>query len=93
MTDSISTRLTTFATMAAAALTLTLAPAAQADTGLTRQQVQAELAEAQRTGTLVDYETGRPLKDIFPGAYAKAVPAAAASNRATAASLDRKSVV
>ncbi len=48
----------------------TLAGAAHADAGLSRAQVKAELAQAQRSGDLVDYETGRKLNDLFPGAYA-----------------------
>lgn len=48
----------------------TLASTAHAEGGLSRAQVRAELAQAQRTGDLVDYETGRKLHELFPGAYA-----------------------
>ncbi|RZL11056.1 MAG: DUF4148 domain-containing protein [Rubrivivax sp.] len=48
----------------------TLAGAAHADVGLSRAQVKAELAQAQRSGDLIDYETGRKLNELFPGAYA-----------------------
>jgi hypothetical protein len=47
-----------------------LAGAAHADVGLSRAQVRAELAQAQRSGDLVDYETGRKFNELFPGAYA-----------------------
>lgn len=48
----------------------TLAGAAHADVGLSRAQVKAELAQAQRSGDLIDYETGRKFNELFPGAYA-----------------------
>jgi len=51
--------------------------AGTADTSapLTRAQVQAELAQAQRSGDIVvDYETGRKANEVFPDRYpAKAV--------------------
>ncbi len=58
-------------TLAVSLLTaaMALSSAAQADTGLTREQVKAELAQAQRTGDLVDYETGLKQNQLFPGAY------------------------
>ncbi len=42
---------------------------AHADTTVTRAQVLAEAAEAARTGDVLDYETGRKLNELFPGAY------------------------
>ena len=59
------------------AITLSLATLAAgqafaADNGanITREQVRAELAQAQRNGTLVvDFETGRTLQQINPGLY------------------------
>ena len=51
--------------------------AAAADTaapGLSRAQVLAELADAQRSGDIVDAKTGKKLNELNPGAYpAKAV--------------------
>lgn len=61
------------APIAALVIASTLALSAQADTGLTRAQVKAELAEAQRTGNVPDYETGRMLNELFPGAYPQVV--------------------
>lgn len=57
--------------IATIALTLSLAVSgiAQAETGLTREQVKAELAQAQRAGELVDYETGLKQNQLFPSAY------------------------
>lgn len=37
--------------------------------GLSRTQVLAELADAQRTGDIVDVKTGKKLNEINPGAY------------------------
>lgn len=48
---------------------VTFSGAAHADTGLTRDQVKAELAQAQRNGDLIDYETGQKLNQLFPSAY------------------------
>ncbi len=42
--------------------------------GLSREQVLAELADAQRTGDIVDAKTGMKLNELNPSAYpAKAV--------------------
>lgn len=60
---------------------MALSSAARADTGLTREQVKADLAQAQRTGDLVDYETGLKQNQLFPGAY----PATTATATSTAA--------
>jgi Domain of unknown function (DUF4148) len=49
-----------------------LAGAAHAD-ALTRNQVQAEALEAARTGDVFDYEMGKKLKELYPGAYPEAV--------------------
>jgi 2,3-bisphosphoglycerate-independent phosphoglycerate mutase len=54
-----------------------MAFAADASTPKTRDQVRAELAEAQRNGTLIaDGQTGATLRDLNPGLYA-AMPASA----------------
>lgn len=60
------------ASVSALALTLSLSSLmAQADTGLTREQVKAELAEAQRTGDIREVLTGKKLNEIFPSAFPK----------------------
>jgi hypothetical protein len=41
--------------------------------GKTREQVKAELAEAQRTGDIVWGETGQKLNEIYPDRYPKKV--------------------
>lgn len=63
------------AVLAATLIASTLSFHVQAETGLTRAQVKAELAEAQRTGNLPDYETGRMLNELFPSAYPQVVRA------------------
>lgn len=69
-------RIASIAAATLIALSASLTGVAHADTGLTRAQVKAELAEAQRTGNLPDYETGRMLNELFPSAYpAKVQPA------------------
>lgn len=45
-------------------------PALAADTGLTRAEVQAELAEAVRTGNVLATYTGRSVNETFPQAFA-----------------------
>ena len=75
----------------ALAITALLAGHAQAaDVGKTREQVRAELAEAQRTGDIVagkdmgtdEYASGagRKLNELFPAAY-PAKPAVAGKTR------------
>lgn len=60
------------ASISALALTLSVSSlVAHADTGLTRAQVLAELAEAQRTGDIPEVLTGKKLNEIFPSAYPK----------------------
>jgi Domain of unknown function (DUF4148) len=44
-------------------------PAKQVQSTLTREQVKAELAEAQRTGDMVVGESGRKLNEISPDRY------------------------
>ena len=60
-----------------AALTAGQAMAADVSAPLTRDQVKAELAEAQRTGNiLADGQSGMKMNELFPGSYpAKAVTA------------------
>lgn len=45
------------------------AMAAEPAAGLTRAQVLAELAEAQRTGAIMEGETGMPLNALYPQQY------------------------
>jgi predicted RNase H-like HicB family nuclease len=63
--------------IAFATLTAGQAMAADASAPLTRDQVKAELAQAQRTGDiLADGQTGMKMNELFPGSYpAKAVTA------------------
>ena len=53
-------------------LSLTAAVAGQAiaaDSGLTREQVRADLAEAQRTGSIIDNVSGLPHSALNPQLY------------------------
>lgn len=63
----------TRARISALALALTSVFAAQAmaatEGPMTREQVQAELAEAVRTGNVFVNETGERLRDIYPNNY------------------------
>jgi hypothetical protein len=53
-----------------ATLGSTHAFAADASTAqFTKQQVLAELIEAQRTGDITDGRTGKKLNELFPGSY------------------------
>jgi hypothetical protein len=55
--------------------------AADASVGKTREQVRAELIQAQRNGDLIaDGETGARYKDLFPAQYAQ--PVAVSKSRA-----------
>jgi hypothetical protein len=57
--------------------------AADASTSKTRDQVRAELAEAQRNGTLIaDGQTSATFRDLSPGRYAT-MPAISMTTRAT----------
>lgn len=70
----------TAVTLAVAALSTGHALAADVSGPKSRDQVRAELAEAQRTGhILADGETGQMLKDLYPHRY----PAAAATQAHT----------
>ena len=63
-------RSTVFAAVALTVATLAAAPAWAQDAGKTREQVKAELAEAQRTGDFIaDFETGRKAYEIWPDQY------------------------
>lgn len=62
-------RIATIAAATLIAVSASLTGVAHADTGLTRAQVKAELAEAQRTGNIRDAETGLLLNQLFPSAY------------------------
>ena len=70
------TTTTRIASLAALTLLLALSSVAHADTGLTREQVKAELVQAQRNGDLIDYETGLKQNQLFPSAYPAATAAA-----------------
>jgi hypothetical protein len=74
---------TTFALLAlAATLTVGTAQAQSAQTGKTREEVRAELAEATRTGNIMaNGESGLTLRELFPQRYA-AVAAAPGLTRA-----------
>lgn len=63
------------AALSLVAASLGLASIAHADTGLTREQVKAELAQAQRNGDIIDPELGVKLNELFPSAYPAAVKA------------------
>lgn len=57
--------------------------AADASSPKTRDQVRAELAEAQRNGTLIaDGQTGATLRDLNPGLYAAMPVSASMKTRA-----------
>ncbi len=66
--------LTLSGTISAAAIAF--AGAAHADNTLTREQVKAELREAQRNGDLIDYETGKKPNEVNPSAYPRQVKVA-----------------
>jgi Domain of unknown function (DUF4148) len=66
--------LTLSGTISAAAISF--AGAAHADNTLTREQVKAELREAQRNGDLLDYETGKKPNEVNPSAYPRQVKVA-----------------
>lgn len=58
-------------TLAIATLSAGHALAADPATAKTREQVRAELLEAQRTGNIVaNAETGELLNQVYPGRYA-----------------------
>ena len=79
----MSTSRTTFALLAlAATLTVGTAQAQTAQTGKTREEVRAELAEATRTGNIMaNGESGLTLRELFPQRYA-AVATASGLTRA-----------
>jgi hypothetical protein len=54
-------------TLTLAALAGGNAMAADASTALTRDQVSADWAQAQRTGDIVHGETGAKLNELLPG--------------------------
>ncbi|TBO32971.1 DUF4148 domain-containing protein [Aquabacterium lacunae] len=58
------------------AAAIAFAGAAHADNGLTREQVKAELRDAQRNGDLIDYETGKKPNEVNPSAYPRQVKVA-----------------
>ena len=61
-------------TVSAAAIAF--AGAAHADNTLTREQVKAELREAQRNGDIIDIETGKKPNEVNPSAYPRQVKVA-----------------
>ncbi len=54
--------------------------ATQASGGKSREEVQAELAEAVRTGDILDNVTGQMLKDAYPERYSNQATAQAKAN-------------
>jgi hypothetical protein len=63
------------------AAAIVFAGAAHADNGLTREQVKAELRDAQRNGDIVDFETGKKPNEVNASAFprqVKVAPVAAA---------------
>ena len=76
--------------LAAAALTAGHAVAADPSAPKTREQVRAELAEAQRTGNfVVDGETGLLARQMFPGQYPQTAVAQGAERDEAVASRER----
>lgn len=77
--------MTTSRIAALSVLSLALAASfgVQADT-LTRAQVKAELAEAQRTGNLPDHELGTTLNQFFPRAFPAQVQAPVVQRQSSA---------
>jgi hypothetical protein len=68
--------------LAIATASMGAAFAADASAPKTRDQVRAELAEAQRNGTLVaDGQTGATFRDLYPSRY-MAMPATSLKTRA-----------
>lgn len=65
--------------------------AAHADTGLTREQVRAELAAAEKSGDISFGQGGQTLREMWPQRYAKAqtVKAAPATPASASAKPDR----
>ena len=60
----------TFSAIALAIAAATSGAAFAADSGLTREQVRAELIQAQQNGDIVgNGETGETLREMFPGRY------------------------
>ena len=62
------------ATIALVLATLGTSSAFAADnsvSGLTRDQVLAELVDAQRTGNVIDSHTGKKLNELLPASYTK----------------------
>jgi Domain of unknown function (DUF4148) len=77
------------ATIVAAAFSTvftSLAFAGEASPGLTREQVQAELGEAIRTGHVFDAATNQLAKDAYPALYTQAARAQAVATPAKHAS-------
>jgi hypothetical protein len=70
--------------LAVAALSAGHALAADVDAPKTRDQVRAELFEAQRTGDIVaDGESGQKLNELYPHRYPAVAAAAQGKTRAT----------
>ena len=65
----MNTKLISSIALSLAALSAGSAFAAQPATPVTRAQVLAELAEAQRTGDIMDTRTGKMLNELYPNLY------------------------
>ncbi len=77
------TRTTTHALVAALiSVFATQAMASDATQPKTREQVQAELSEAIRTGNILDNVTSQMLKDVYPERYSQQATAQAQTKAA-----------
>ncbi len=87
------TRTTTHALVAALiSVFATQAMASDATQPKTREQVQAELSEAIRTGNILDNVTSQMLKDVYPERYSQqaTAQAKAADDKAAVAQAQAK---
>ena len=65
----MNTKLLSSVAFALATLSAGSAFAAEPATSVTRAQVLAELAEAQRTGNIMDAQSGKMLNELHPNLY------------------------
>jgi D-alanyl-D-alanine carboxypeptidase len=65
----MNTKLLSSVALALATLSAGSAFAAEPATSVTRAQVLAELAEAQRTGNIMDAQSGKMLNELHPNLY------------------------
>ncbi len=75
--------------LSASAILMGLASgAAHADTGMTREQVRAELVAAEQSGDISFGQGGQTLREMWPQRYAKAETAAPATASAKPAPVE-----